>query len=320
MATFLTGPLDDLLDRTVIGSFTNIGHKVRSSGWQVDLPSLDGKNVIVTGATSGLGRAAAERLAQMGAGVRLVGRSQVKLENARREIAEATGNDDLGTYVADFSSMEQVQDLAEALLADESQIDVLINNAGALITERRETADGLELTLATNLLSHFLLTNLLIPRLASSAPARIINVSSGGMYTQRIRVRDLQSTRGEYKGSIAYARAKRGQVILTELWAEQLADQGIVIHAMHPGWADTPGVEESLPLFRKVTKPFLRTPEQGADTIVWLAASDEAAETTGKFWLDRRSRPTHRLKSTVEAFEDRQGLWDALNDLTGTDF
>lgn len=320
MATFLTVSLDDLLDRTVIGSFTNIGHKVRRSGWQVDMPSLEGRTVIVTGATSGLGRAAAERLAQMGAGVRLVGRSQTKLDAARREISEATGNDDLGTYVADFSSMEQVQDLAEALLTGEARIDVLINNAGALITERRETADGLELTLATNLLSHFLLTNLLIPRLAASAPARIINVSSGGMYTQRIRVRDLQSTRGEYKGSIAYARAKRGQVILTELWAEQLADQGIVVHAMHPGWADTPGVQESLPLFRKVTKPFLRTPEQGADTIVWLAASEEAAATSGKFWLDRRIRPTHRLRSTIEAPEDRQRLWEALNKLAGTDF
>jgi NAD(P)-dependent dehydrogenase (short-subunit alcohol dehydrogenase family) len=256
----------------------------------------------------------------MGAGVRLVGRSQTKLDTARREIAGATGNDDLETYVADLSSLEQVRDLADALLTDERRIDVLINNAGALITERRETAEGNELTLATNLLSHFLLTNLLIPRLAASAPARIINVSSGGMYTQRIRVRDLQSARGEYRGSIAYARAKRGQVILTELWAERLADRGIAVHAMHPGWADTPGVEESLPLFRKITKPFLRTPEQGADTIVWLAASDEAATQSGKFWHDRRPRPTHRLKGTVEASEDRQGLWDALNGLAGTDF
>ena len=320
MTTSWASRLDDLLDRTVVGSFTNIGHAVRQVGWQVGLPSMNGKTVVVTGATSGLGRAAAERLARMGAAVRLVGRSEPKLEIARSEISAATGNDDLDIYVADFSSNEQIRDLAAAVLAGEPSIDVLINNAGALITERRETAEGIELTLATNLLSHFLLTNLLIPRLEASAPARIINVSSGGMYTQRVRVRDLQSTRGEYKGSIAYARAKRGQVILTELWAEQLAGRGVVVHAMHPGWADTPGVEESLPLFRKVVGPFLRTPEQGADTIVWLAASDEAAETSGKFWLDRRPRPTHRLKSTVEAPDDRHGLWDALNDLAGTDF
>jgi NAD(P)-dependent dehydrogenase (short-subunit alcohol dehydrogenase family) len=312
--------VDDLLERTVVGSFTNIGHSVRSLGWPDDLPSLDGKTVVVTGATSGLGRAAAERLARMQAKVRLVGRSEAKLEIARNEIATATGNDDLGVYLADFSSMEQVRSLAADLLEGEPRIDVLVNNAGALITERRETSEGIESTLATNLLSHFLLTNLLIPRLESSAPARIINVSSGGMYTQRIRVRDLQSTRREYQGSIAYARAKRGQVILTELWAEQLADRGVVVHAMHPGWADTPGVQDSLPVFRRVTKPFLRTPEQGADTIVWLAASDEAAETSGRFWHDRRSRPTHRLKGTIEAIEDRQGLWDALNELAGTDF
>lgn len=320
MTTSWASRLDDLLDRTVVGSFTNIGHAVRSLGWSDELPSLSGKTVIVTGATSGLGRAAAEALARLGAGVRLVGRSEPKLEIARKEIAAVTGNDDLGIYVADFSSMEQIRNLAAAVLAGETGIDVLINNAGALITERHETAEGNELTLATNLLSHFLLTNLLIPRLEASAPARIINVSSGGMYTQRIRVRDLHSTRGEYKGSIAYARAKRGQVILTELWAEQLAGRGVVVHAMHPGWADTPAVQDSLPVFRKVTKPFLRTPEQGADTILWLAASEEAAETSGKFWLDRRPRPTHRLKSTVEAVDDRQGLWDALNELAGTDF
>ena len=320
MTTSWATRLDELLDLTVVGSFTNIGHAVRSRSWSDELPRLEGKTVIVTGATSGLGRAAAEQLARMGAGLRLVGRSESKLDIARKEIIAATGNDDVGTYVADFSSMAQIRNLAAALLEREPRIDVLINNAGALITERRETAEGIESTLATNLLSHFLLTNLLIPRLEASTPARIINVSSGGMYTQRIRVRDLQSTRGQYQGSIAYARAKRGQMILTELWAERLAERGVVVHAMHPGWADTPGVEKSLPVFRKVTKPFLRTPEQGADTIVWLAASDEAAETSGRFWHDRQPRPKHRLKGTVEAPEDRQGLWDALNELAGTDF
>jgi NAD(P)-dependent dehydrogenase (short-subunit alcohol dehydrogenase family) len=320
MPTSLSGRLDDLLDRTVVGSFTNIGHAVRQVGWQAGLPQMNGKTVVITGATSGLGRAAAERLAQLGAHVRLVGRSQAKLDLAKAEIGAATGNENLDTYLADFSNMEQVSNLAATLLADEPRIDVLINNAGALITERRESAEGIELTLATNLLSHFVLTNLLIPRLQTSAPSRIINVSSGGMYTQRIRVRDLESTRAQYKGSIAYARAKRGQVILTELWADRLADDGVVVHAMHPGWADTPGVEKSLPLFRKVVGPFLRTPEQGADTIVWLAASDEAAQKSGKFWLDRRPRPTHRLKNTVEAAKDRQGLWDALNELAGTDY
>jgi NAD(P)-dependent dehydrogenase (short-subunit alcohol dehydrogenase family) len=311
---------DDLLDRTVVGSFTNVGHLIRKVGWDNRLPSIEGKVVVVTGATSGLGLAAAEWLAELGAGVRLVGRSPEKLVAAEEHIRSITGNRDVATYAADFSSMSQVRRLAADLLQGEPRIDVLVNNAGALISERRETEEGIELTLATNLLSHFLLTNLLIPRLEVSVPARIINVSSGGMYTQRIRVRDLQYTRDEYNGSIAYARTKRGQVILTELWAEQLAGRGIVVHAMHPGWADTPGVEKSLPMFRKLTRPFLRTPKQGADTIVWLAASIEAGEVSNRFWLDRRPRPTHRLKNTVEDPADRQALWDALNELAGTNF
>ncbi|HSR45068.1 MAG TPA: SDR family NAD(P)-dependent oxidoreductase [Acidimicrobiia bacterium] len=311
---------DELLDRTVIGSFTNVGYALRKRRWVDDLPSLDGKTVVVTGATSGLGRVAAEKMAGLGASIRLVGRSQPKLEIARREISTATANDDLGVYVADHSDMGSVRGLAAALLAGEPAIDVLVNNAGALVPNRTVTAEGNELTLATNLLSHFLLTNLLIPRLQDSAPARIINVSSGGMYTQRIRVGDLQSERGEYKGSIAYARAKRGQVILTELWAEQLAARGVVVHAMHPGWADTPGVETSLPMFHKLTRPFLRTPEQGADTIVWLAASKEAGESSGLFWLDRSPRPVHRLKTTIEAHADRRGLWEGLNKLANASF
>lgn len=310
--------IDSILEASVVGSFTNLGYSVRSRGWEEDLPVMTGRAVVVTGATSGLGKAAAERLVSLGARVALVGRSTEKLSAVQEVLAGLPG--ETVAYAGDLSEMQSVRLLAEQILAGEDEIHVLVNNAGALFNQRGESPEGIELTLATNLLSHFLLTNLLLPRLEQSAPARIINVSSGGMYTQRVRVRDLQSTRGEYRGSIAYARAKRGQVVLTELWAERLADRGISVHAMHPGWADTPGVEKSLPLFRKITGPFLRTPEQGADTMVWLAASEEAGESTGLFWHDRKPRPTHRLKGTVEAHADREGLWDALNELCGTDF
>ena len=115
------------------------------------------------------------------------------------------------------------------------------------------------------------------------------------MYTQKLRVDDLQSERGEFDGPKVYARTKRAEVILTELWAEQLAGTGVVVHAMHPGWADTPGVRSSLPRFYKVTRPLLRTPAQGADTIVWLGAAAEPGRSSGRFWHDRRPRPTHRL-------------------------
>lgn len=309
--------LDGLLERTVVGSFSNIGYALRSKAWDHELPSLRGRVVVITGATSGLGRVAAERLAGLGAAVRLVGRSASRVETARTEIVAATGNVDVAAYVADLSETRQVEGLAVALLAGEPEIHVLVNNAGALFPDRAETSEGNELTLATDLLGPFLLTNLLLPRLEASAPSRVVNVSSGGMYTQRIRVDDLQSEQGGYKGAAAYARAKRGLVILTELWAERLAGSGVVVHAMHPGWVDTPGVARALPTFRMLTKPLLRTPEQGADTIVWLAAAQEAAESSGRFWLDRRPRPTHRLRRTVETPEERRRLWQALDKLAG---
>ena len=150
-----------------------------------------------------------------------------------------------------------------------------------------------------------------------SAPARIINVASGGMYSQRISISNLQNDQGEYKGSAAYARTKRGQVILTEMWAERLKDAGVTVSSMHPGWADTPGVVHSLPTFYKITKPFLRTPAEGADTIVWLAANDGAAGESGLFWHDREPRPTHKTSRTKERPEQRQKLWDALSELAG---
>jgi dehydrogenase/reductase SDR family member 12 len=121
----------------------------------------------------------------------------------------------------------------------------------------------------------------------------------------------------EFDGVTAYARAKRAQVILTELWAARLAGRGISVHAMHPGWVDTPGLAESLPRFRRLTRPLLRSAEEGANTIVWLAAVDGEAIGTGGFWHDRRRRPTHRLDRTQESEADRELLWSRCADLAG---
>ena len=188
-----------------------------------------------------------------------------------------------------------------------------MNNAGAMFAERELTEEGLERTFATNLLSGFLLTETLIPKLIESAPARIINMSSGGMLSRRLRVSDLQNER-DYKPADAYAHTKRAQVILTEIWAERLADEGVTVHSVHPGWADTAGVADSLPLFHKVIGPFLRTPAEGSDTMVWLAAADEPTHDSGRFWLDRRPRPTHLTKSTVEREQDRTELVEKLRE------
>lgn len=307
-------------DRTIFPGmlgFSRLGYKKRKRSWAPVTNSLEGRSVVVTGATSGLGRAAALGLAKKGARVVLVGRDPAKIEETRRAIVDETGNPQIGIQVGDLSLMDEVRGFAERLLSEESTIHVLVNNAGALYTERGVTDEGIEKTLALDLLAPFLLTNLLIPRLRASRPARIVNVSSGGMYTQRVRVDDLQYEKGRYDGSIAYARAKRGLVILTEIWARDLKDSGVAVHSMHPGWADTPGVSSSLPSFYKITKKILRTPEEGADTIVWLAASREAADSSGLFWLDRQPHTTHVFPGTHESKEERKQLWSRLESLSG---
>jgi len=304
--------LDSVLDTTLVG-YTRIGHTVRSRAFE-DLPSMAGSTVVVTGGTGGIGRAAAQRMARLGATVVVVGRDPDKIGDTVAAIRDAGG--DAAAERADLSLIGDVKALAGRLLARFSHIDVLVNNVGVLLPERTVTSAGLEATFATNLLGHFVLTGLLIPRLVESAPGRIINVSSGGMYAARISS-DLESRHGEYDGKLAYARTKRGQMILTEIWADRLADLGVVVHAMHPGWAKTPGVRSGLPLFHTVTRPLLRTAEQGADTIVWLAAAPEAVESTGLFWHDRRPRNPHRLERTKETPEERAAFWRRLHDYAG---
>jgi NAD(P)-dependent dehydrogenase (short-subunit alcohol dehydrogenase family) len=155
----------------------------------------------------------------------------------------------------------------------------------------------------------FLLTRLLEERLAESSDARVIFVSSGGMYTRRLEVDDPAWTARDYDGVIAYAETKRAQVVLAELFADALRHRGVVVHAMHPGWADTPAVASSLPLFHRITQSILRTPAEGADTVVWLAACPRARESTGAFFFDREARRTHWLPWTPESEADRRSLW-----------
>jgi NAD(P)-dependent dehydrogenase (short-subunit alcohol dehydrogenase family) len=310
--------LDTMLDRTVLAGYTTAGYRIRRHMWDADdLGPMDGKTVLVTGATSGLGLAAAEGFARLRASVRLLARSEERGERARAAVLEATGNRDVQVCLCDISDLRDVRAFAARFTADQPRLDVLVNNAGVLASDRALSADGNELTLATNVLGPFLLTNLLIPLLTDSAPARVINVSSGGMYTQRLHVQDLQSTVGKFDGPRVYARTKRAQVILTELWARRLAGTGVVVHSMHPGWADTPGVASSLPRFHRLTGPLLRSAQQGADTIVWLGAAAEPGESSGGFWHDRRRRPTHRVPWTSETPEDREWLWRECERLTG---
>ncbi|MGB5811527.1 MAG: SDR family NAD(P)-dependent oxidoreductase [Polyangiales bacterium] len=300
---------DALLDKSLVG-YTALGYR-----WRPHPPvsvDLTGKSALVTGATSGLGKATATALASLGASVTIVGRDPEKTSRVRTEMFRRTGNEAIAVEIADLSIMNEVRALASRF---RGPLHLLVNNAGVMLRERQVTSEGLEATFATNLLGHFVLTRALMPRLRASAPARIVNVSSGGMYTQRLRLDDLQMSKGTYDGTAAYAHTKRAQVILTEQWADQLRGSGVTVHAMHPGWADTQGVADSLPRFHTLMKPLLRTPAEGADTIVWLCTSPEAAETTGLFWHDRRPRPTHRSRRTQATPQDRDSLEDTLESL-----
>jgi len=304
------GIADRVLDCTVIAGYTSVGYRIRERGWeQRDLPRMDGRVVLVTGATSGIGRAAAEGFARLGATVRILARDPRRGGLARDEIVAQSGNSDVAVELCDLSNLASVRAFGARFSARAERLDVLVNNAGVLTGERVLSADGIELTFATNVLGPFLLTNTLLKLLERSAPSRVINVSSGGMYTQRLHVDDLQMAGEAFDGAVAYARTKRIEVILTEMWAQRLKDTGVVVHAMHPGWVDTPGLASSLPRFYRLTRPFLRTPRQGADTIVWLGAAPEPDCSTGRFWHDRRARPTDRVPWTKESHEERARLW-----------
>jgi dehydrogenase/reductase SDR family member 12 len=309
--------LDELLDRTVLAGYTRVGYNIRRRSWQqADLQSVSGKTVLVTGATSGIGLAAAQRLASMGASIWVAARERRRGEEARAQILAHSPGSEVYVAVCDLGSQQSVRDLARSFTKQADKLDVLINNAAVLTSKRCLSADGIELTFATNVLGPFLLTSQLAAILQSSSPARVINVSSGGAYTQRLHLQDLQMTHPPFDGAKAYARSKRALVILSEMWAQRLKENGVAVHAMHPGWVNTPGLASSLPRFHKITRPLLRTPAQGADTIVWLAAAPAPALATGQFWHDRSRRPTHIVSSTKETQQERELLWAECERLT----
>jgi NAD(P)-dependent dehydrogenase (short-subunit alcohol dehydrogenase family) len=316
--------VDAVLEAPVVPSFTSIGFGVRRGleHWDpLDDYDLSGRVVLLTGATSGLGRAAASQLAGCGAELLLVGRDDNRNQAAVDEIRRETGNGAISQFAADMGDYEQVRALAAHFLDAHDRLDVLVHNAGALTAERHDAPDGTEATVASQVVGPFLLTALLLEPLERAAPSRVLTMSSGGMYTAGLTVEELQMPADEYRGTVQYARAKRAQVALTEMWAQRFGRRGIHFHSLHPGWADTPGVDTALPGFARAMGPLLRTPQQGADTLVWLAADDAAVESNGLFWHDRRPRNPHRLRSTRKADtpERRDRLWDWVSATAGVE-
>lgn len=296
--------IDTLLDRTVVLGWSRVGFALRRRGWTDPPPdALRGKRALVTGASGGLGLATVEGLARLGATVHLTGRSAERGEEAAARVRAAVPGADLLVSAVDVGDLDDVRRFAAGL----PPLDVLVHNAGVLPKERVETAQGHEQTLAVHVLGPYLLTVL-------TRPGRALFVSSGGMYAQRLPVDDLQFRSGRYGGTAAYARTKRMQVVLAGLLARELAPDTLV-HALHPGWAASPGLTDSLPGFDRLVTPILRTPAQGADTAVWLAAAPDVG--TGRFWQDRAPRPIHYLPWTREDPKDQERFLAEVRRLTG---
>jgi dehydrogenase/reductase SDR family protein 12 len=315
--------VDAALEACVVPGFSRIGLAVRSrllpEFTAGDLPALDGKIVIITGATSGIGRAAAVALARRGAAVHFLARDRGRAERARRGIAAESGSTRISYGLADMEDLDAVRGFARQFSATHDRLDVLIHNAGAIHPDFRTDAAGTELTILGQVVAPFLLTGMLMPALLAAAPSRVITVSSGGMYTQRLDLATLQLPRSRYRGVTAYAKAKRAQVALSREWARRMAGTGVAFHAMHPGWVNTPGVSGALPVFHRAAKPILLTPEQGADTVAWLATMPPERLGSGRFWHDRRPRPEHPLPWTREPDPAAaRKLWDHLAAATAT--
>jgi NAD(P)-dependent dehydrogenase (short-subunit alcohol dehydrogenase family) len=301
--------LSRVLDPTILLSFDRTGFARHARCFDPDdlARDLTGRRIVITGANSGIGFAAALALADLGADVVLACRSEERGLAARDEIRAQSGNARVSLERLDVASLTDVRAFAARLAGQ--RLDVLIHNAGVLPGERSETGDGIETVLATHVAGPHLLTRLLEPALARSDDARVIWVSSGGMYTRRLDLGDPQWRKRRYDGVLAYAETKRMQVALAQEWARRSEKSGLRVVSMHPGWADTPAVAQSLPRFRRVTEAILRTPAEGADTVVWLAAAPRERLEPGGFYFDRERRSPHLLPWTRESARERAALW-----------
>ena len=308
----VTNAIDTTLDKLVVPGYSALGPTLRRLWWAQDCPPFEGRpDVVITGASSGLGRAAAIGLTRLGARVHIIGRSMDRLAKSADVIRAAVPDADVVPREYDVSDLDDVQRLVSALNDELVALRALVHCAGLIPEKRTTTAQGHELAFATHVLGPYALTTGLRELLAADRDGRAIWVSSGGMYPVPAVSRDLEYTSGEYKGVTAYARTKRMQVAMVEMLAAEFDRPGDpVVHSMHPGWAQTPGVLGSIPGFAKAIGSIMRTPTQGADTIVWLAAAPEPGTRSGLFWHDRRVRSTQYFFFTHDDPATRARLWD----------
>jgi NAD(P)-dependent dehydrogenase (short-subunit alcohol dehydrogenase family) len=312
--------LSNALDAAVVPGFSKIGYAIRKrlGNWQpISSFDLRGKTIVITGPTSGLGEQVARQLAPTGANLVLVARNEEKCQRVIDEITPLCTGDKPIFVRAEMGDLDSVRSACAAIQRQFTRVDVLIHNAGALLNTRQVSPQGIEQTIASHVVGPFLMTTLLLPLMNGG---RVVTVSSGGMYSSGLPVFDkgetLEMPARKYGGSKQYAIAKRAQVTLTKMWSKREPQTEFV--SMHPGWADTPGVQESIPGFRRVTAPILRSASEGADTIAWLAAVNPLPGASGTFWSDREIRPTHKTPQSkkLDTEVNRQSLWQQVEQMS----
>jgi dehydrogenase/reductase SDR family member 12 len=290
-------------------NYTGIGYVARRPFWRRLKPDFSGQTWLVIGGSEGIGGAAARAAADNGAKVIVVARDIEKLRAFAASVKEP-GNVSIET--ADFSLQSDIRALLERLQLGKPRINVLINNVGIQKHIQTLTPEGFEFSFATNLQGHYLLTRELLDRGLLADDAVVIEVSSGGMYNHPLNVKDLNITGPGYLGVRAYGLAKRGQVVLTRYWREKYAATRRSFYVMHPGWVDTASVGRSMPRFRAILKSVLRSHKQGADTIVWLAATRPAQSNAEAIWFDRKERGVHIYAHTPKSNDKPADLVAAL--------
>jgi len=305
--------LDETLERLIIPSFSKIGYKVRNRIYNWDnthLNNLKGKTVAITGPTSGLGKEIATTLAKANANLILMARNPKKLASLKDELSKFDCK--TTSIILDLSDSESVKQAATEL-KQTSVLDAVIHNAGAIYKERTVTQSGIELTFMTQVIAPNMINQIINNKLQKSSDSRIIYIASGGMYSQKLQVDDLQ-TKEKYSGSKAYAKAKRAQVELARVWSDN--HDSIACYVTHPGWVDTPGLKHSLPKFYRILKPILRSTRQGVDTILWLTGTNKSELESGGFYHDREQRNRTLIPFTDSEPKDRIILSEKVQSVT----
>jgi retinol dehydrogenase 12 len=289
------------------------------------MSEMQGKICLVTGSNSGIGKETAVGLAKMGATVVMVGRNKERGEKAQKEIVKQSGNCSVDLMICDLSSMESIRQFAEEFKKKYKRLDVLINNAGAVFNKREVTPEGFERTFAVNYLGPFLLTHELMDMLKSSAPSRIINVSSGLAKDGKVDLDDLQSEKNStekkaysHAQSPFYANTKLMSIMLTYELARRLQGSGVTINVLLPGFTATnlgrnTGSLRSSIMF-KMVRPIQQTAKKGAETSIYLASSDELKETTGKCFAKKKEIMTCPASYNQEV---QTRLWNKTESLLG---